>query len=58
MIAEPRSFGAADELLQALQVLRIGRGHRAEVHRHAVLDDSVLFQDAIERGQRAAASIM
>ena len=33
---------------------RIGRGHRAEVHRDAVLHDAVLLEDLIEHGERAA----
>src|SRR5580698_875448 len=54
MIAEPWSLGAAHELLEPLEMLGIGGGHRAKVHRHAVLNHSVLLEDAIERGQRAA----
>jgi hypothetical protein len=39
-------------------MLGIGRGDGAEVHGDAVLDHAILFEDSIERGQRAPASIM
>ena len=51
MIAEPGSIGAANQLLQAAQMLRIRRGHRAEVHGDAVLHNAILLEDLVEDGQ-------
>ncbi len=55
MVAEPRSFGAARELLEPLQVLTAERIGRAEIHRHAVLHDFVLFENLVEHFERTAA---
>ena len=54
VVTEPGSFGAADELLETAQMLGIGRGHGAEVHGDAVLDDAILLENLIEHGQWAA----
>ncbi len=54
VIAEPGRLGAANESLEPPQVLRIGRGHRAEIHRNPVLHNPVLLQNPIQHGQRAA----
>ena len=55
MIAEPRSAGATHKSLEPLQVFGIGCGHRAEVHRNAMLHDAIALEDLIEHGQRSAA---
>src|SRR5258708_1223036 len=54
MIREPWRLRSASQLLQALQVFTIEWLCRAEVHRHAMLDDSVLVQDLVECLERAA----
>ena len=54
MIAEPGGLGAVNQCLQAAKMLGIGRGDGAEVHGDAMLDDSILFEDSIERGQWTA----
>jgi len=54
MVAEPRSVGAADQRLEPLEMFGIGRSHRPEVHRHAMLHNTVLLQNPIEHGQRPA----
>jgi len=54
VVAEPRGFGAADEGFEAAEMLGVGRCDGAEVHGDAMLDDAVLLEDSIERGEGAA----
>ena len=55
MIGEPGRLGALDQALELLQMLAIELVRRAEIHRHAMLDDAVLLEDRIEHFERAAA---
>src|SRR5208282_4533222 len=55
MIGKPRRFGALDEIFQAPKMLAIELLRGAEVHRNAMLDDFVLFEDLIEDVQRPSA---
>src|SRR5262245_60100319 len=55
MISEPRSVGAANQLLQAAEMLTGQRLSRAKVHGDAVLHYAITFQDLIQNMQRPAA---
>ena len=54
MIGEPRSFGALRQFLDSLQMVAVQRLCLAEVHRHAVLNDSVLIENLVENFEWAA----
>ena len=55
VVGKPRSFGAAGEFFEALEVFGVERLRRAEVHGDAVLDDAVLLENLVEHFERTAA---
>ena len=55
MVGEPGSFGAADEIFEAAEVIAIEFFGGAEVHGDAVLDDFVLSEDLVEDFEGASA---
>jgi hypothetical protein len=55
MIGKPRRAGPSDQRLQTFQVFPIERLRGAEVHRHAMLDNPVLFEDAVQHRQGSPA---
>ena len=55
MVGEPRSFRALDQRFQAAEMFAVEWFGGAEVHRHAMLHDAVLFEDPVENRQRTTA---
>src|SRR5439155_20152153 len=55
MDSKPGRVGAADQLLEAAEMLTVERFSRAEIHGDAVLHHAIAFQDLVQDLKRTAA---